>query len=253
MRIKTIDISDDVEKVLRDSKIDENNLVLPGQLDRVLYTKTNKILELIGFKWNRSGKCHAGTGDSASKLVEALNVGKVVNEKATYQFFETPAGIADQLAELADIENGHKVLEPSAGNGAIVFAIQRACPGLNTVHACEINPECVGVLKKIKGVAVVGDDFLQHQSRYDRIVANPPFCNCQDLEHTRHAYELLNAGGKLVSIMSPSWRDRSDKKCREFREWFKQVGGRIVEELEEGSFSQSGTEVRTVMVVLEKE
>ena len=30
---------------------------------------------------------------------------------------------------------------------------------------------------------------------------NPPFTHHQDIDHVRHAYDLLDAGGVLVAIM----------------------------------------------------
>jgi hypothetical protein len=43
------------------------------------------------------------------------------------------------LVELAGIEPGHTVLEPSAGTGALVRAIREACEGAD-VTAVEVNP-----------------------------------------------------------------------------------------------------------------
>jgi len=44
---------------------------------------------------------------------------------------------------------------------------------------------------EVKGFNVVGNDFLEHKKSYDRIVMNPPFENFQDIDHVRHAYDLL--------------------------------------------------------------
>ena len=204
MRIKTVNIEPDVAAVIRAAKLDGNKLTLSGQLTAQMYKKVMKVLELIGFKWNRSAKCHIGEGDSAAKLTEALSVGTVVNEKQTYQFFETPTQVAAKIAALAGIKPGDRVLEPSAGKGAIIRAIQQECPQLAVVFACELNPQMASDLStlaaasRIAGhgdVVVTCEDFLDHEEKYDRIVMNPPFTQDQAVRHVKHAYDLLNPGG----------------------------------------------------------
>lgn len=264
MKVKTIAIDSDVESVLRSAKLDGNNLVIQGQLDRKLYDKFMKVAEKIGFKWNRKLGCHVGEGDSVAKLKEALASGKVVDEKQTYQFFETPPAVADRLVSFAGIKSGDKVLEPSGGKGSIVRAIQRGCPSLMVVHVCELNPQMasdLATLAEASRIAGHGDvvvtccDFLGHEEKYDKIVMNPPFTAGQDISHVRHAYDLLERGGTLVSVMSPSWRHNSFKKATEFRTWLE---GKMfndmayVEDIEAGTFSGSGTEVATVIVVVHK-
>ena len=88
----------------------------------------------------------------------------------------------------------------------------------------EINPTLRDLLET-KGYNVVDCDFLEHTGEYDRIVMNPPFEKGQDIDHVRHAYELLKPGGKLVAIMSEGSFYRGDKKATEFREWLEEVGG----------------------------
>lgn len=82
---------------------------------------------------------------------------------------------------------------------------------------------------------------------------NPPFENLQDADHVRHAYDLLEKGGKLVAITSPSPFFNQNKKAKEFRDWFESVGG-TVENLPEGSFktSDNPTGVSTRMVTITK-
>jgi hypothetical protein len=51
-------------------------------------------------------------------------------------FFPTPPALIERIMELADIRDGHRVLEPSAGNGNLADAA-RAAGG--AVACCEIN------------------------------------------------------------------------------------------------------------------
>lgn len=55
--------------------------------------------------------------------------------------FETPAEVADWLVMLAGgIHEDDTVLEPSAGRGALIKAIHRACPSV-AVACYELMPE----------------------------------------------------------------------------------------------------------------
>lgn len=265
MNIKTVSISEDVEGVLRQAKLEGNNLTLQGTLDRSMYSKVNKILELIGFKWNKKAGCHVGQGDSADKLLEGLGGGKVVNEKQTYQFFETPADVAARMVSLAEIVPGHRVLEPSAGKGAIIKVVERDCPGLACIDACELNPQMASDLairaeanRKASPIEVNVScgDFLQVNQKYDRIVMNPPFTQGQDIEHVRHAYKLLLPGGRLVAITSVSWMGGTAKKVKAFREWYEELQeqgfANPPDELDSGTFKPSGTGVPTLMIMMLK-
>ena len=165
-------------------------------------------------------------------------------------YFPTPKTLVEQMLDYADILPGHRVLEPSAGKGNIADEITQAAPDAE-LDVIEYNSGLSAILTA-KGYNVVGNDFLEHKGEYDRIVMNPPFENFQDIEHVRHAYELLRPGGKLVAIMGAGVKN-SRKKAVEFREWVDDMGS-YIEDLPAGSFksSERPTGVATVMVTIEK-
>jgi len=159
-----------------------------------------------------------------------------------------------RLAELAD---GQRVLEPNGGAAHILDGVRDYAENHNltpTLHTCEINYDLARILEA-KKYEVVGRDFLAYQpeSLYDRVVMNPPFENLADVDHVRHAYELLVERGLLVAIMSASPFQRNDHKAQEFRAWLKSVNGEA-EELPDGSFLESdrSTGVATRLVVIRK-
>lgn len=166
-------------------------------------------------------------------------------------FFPTPKAIVEKMLDEADIKPGEKVLEPSAGKGNIADAIRENHPD-NALDVVEWNASLNELLTE-KGHNVVGVDFLQHSGEYDKIIMNPPFEKGQDIGHIRHAYSLLNDGGRVVCIMSEGPFYRSDKKATEFREWLDSLGG-VSEKLPEGSFkaSERSTGVNTRLVVIDK-
>ena len=166
-------------------------------------------------------------------------------------FFPTPKNIVDKMLEEADIKPGEKILEPSAGKGNIADEIKANYPD-NNLDVAEWNASLNEFLSE-KGHNVIGNDFLKVSDKYDKIVMNPPFENGQDIEHIKHAYLLLNDGGRIVCIMSEGPFYRSDKKATEFREWLNDVNG-VSEKLPENSFknSERSTGVNTRLVVIDK-
>ena len=171
-------------------------------------------------------------------------------------FFPTPRAIAERMVQEAHIEPGMSVLEPSAGNGALADVICELCPQAH-VAVCELNYKLRELLS-LKGYYVIQEsDFLNYfvtnngVNGWYRILMNPPFEKLADIDHVRHAYDCLKAGGRVVSIMSESTFFNSQKKAAEFREWLEEVGGWSVE-LPADAFRESGTTVKARIVVADK-
>lgn len=174
-----------------------------------------------------------------------------LNRNAFNDFFPTPQTISDDVVSLADVQPGMKVLEPSAGNGELADAMNNKGAQVDVV---ELAGDLRAILEE-KGYNLVGDDFTQFKSDpvYDRIVMNPPFSNDQDIDHVYHAYNMLKPGGRLVAIVSSMAGDRSNRKNREFKEWFNMLDGQE-ELLPSDAFMDSlnPTAVRTKTLVIDK-
>jgi hypothetical protein len=212
------------------------------------YAEVKKTLTKAGGKYKKNG---FDFPSCAQAIKDRLLGGESIDDKKKFQFFETPEDIVDQLISLAGIDESHEVLEPSAGLGRIADKV-RDIVGEYRCRVVEIMPSNAAALRA-KGYDVHEGDFLAVTGQsFDRIVANPPFTKSQDVDHVLHMYSLLKPGGRLVSVMSPSWTFGEAKKQREFRAWLDSVGGEI-HELEEGSFKKSGTSVRTVVVVVDNQ
>ena len=166
------------------------------------------------------------------------------------ELFPTPADLAARMVDLAEIEEGHRVLEPSAGMGAILDAIHADAPAAD-VLAVEINPALAKALES-EGLAnasasaprVLQADFLECDDslgRFDRIVMNPPFGGAADIKHIEHAATMLAPGGRLVAICAngPRQQQRLRPRCAEWCE------------LPADTFKAAGTSVRTVLLVIE--
>ncbi len=239
-------IDSEVLEVLKNTHIENNILFLDGQMDRKLYVKTNKVLESLGGQWNRNKKGHLFDNDPQEILDQVLHNGYYEKE-ADFGYYPTPKNIVQELINECEIEITHKILEPSAGQGHILDEIGG---GFNVVCG-----ELLQLNRKVledKGYKISFNNFLEYKTeKFDRIIMNPPFANQSDIDHVNHAFSLLNPGGKLVSIMSNGITFRSTKKTIELRKLIDDNG--YYYELPEDSFYTSGTQVRTVLVVLNKE
>jgi len=183
------------------------------------------------------------------KELERKMIGRV---KDGLDFFPTPAGVAQDMIDAADIQEGMSVLEPSAGMGHIAGQIRDAGFEPDVVEMSSGRRE----LLEAKGFNVVGRDFLDIEGQYDRIIMNPPFSGRRDVEHVQHAYSQLNKDGRLVALMGEGVFFGQDKKAVAFREWLDSVGG-TAEKLEEGTFLDPSLPVNTGtnarMVVIDKQ
>ena len=233
-------IENDVSNILGNSRIEGNCLYLPeGQLERKLYLKVNQVLEAIHGKWNRKVKAHIFNESPSDILEEILLTGEYTNQKKEYQFFETPENIALQLIELANIQKGETILEPSAGKGAIA-KFMKGC------DCVELNEENRTYLIE-NNFNLVGKDFLEFSNKYDVIIANPPFSKQQDITHVEHMMELAP---KVVSVMSSSVLFRTNKKTVNFRNEVKSLNGKFIK-LPEKSFAESGTNVNACILLID--
>jgi len=190
------------------------------------------------------------------KSEEQKQAEELQREVEHLQFTDIPGHFATKNKELqhrmidaADIWAGMEVLEPSCGEGELLDAIQ-ALAGVKATGV-EINSTLADISHK-KGHQVVCCDFLTlgQSGDVDRVIMNPPFENQQDIDHVRHAFGFLGELGRLVAIMSPSWQTRDNAKSREFREWLQQFD-HTVEAIPAGAFKKSGTNVHTVMLVID--
>lgn len=160
-----------------------------------------------------------------------------------HDLFPTPAAIVERMIEVAGIEPGMDVLEPSAGTGAIVRAIPCIRPK-GSVTACEINSKLAYAPAIVEYVDVVENcDFLTLDPivKYDRVVMNPPFSGGADIAHIRHAMLFLRPGGRLVALCAGG--PRQEAQLRPMAATW--------ESLPAGSFKDSGTNVNVVLLSIE--
>ena len=242
-------VEDDVLAVLSRAETNGNALVLTGQLDRKMYERTNKVLEAAGGKWNRKAKAHLFDDEAATRVDQIILSGEVEVPKDEFNFFPSPPPVVARLMELADVQPGMRVLEPSAGKGAIAYACAEAGAVVGCYELMEANYAALAGDARLGSVRHM--DFLAQapEASYDLVVMNPPFAKQADIKHVLHALRFLKPGGLLVSVMAASVAFRDNKLTQDFRALIREQGGDI-EALPDGAFKSSGTMVRTVIVTI---
>jgi phospholipid N-methyltransferase len=229
--------------------VNGNRLELPSNEQLTNYASVKKALISAGGKYKQCGFIFSGC---AQKIKDRFVGGEVVNDKKKYQFYPTSLHIVNLILKKANITKGMRVLEPSAGQGAIVDEIIKA--GVNP-DMVELMPDNIKILNQKYNTDLVSTDFLKinpcDSIKYDRVIANPPFTNNQDIDHVLHMHDFLTEGGTLISIMSKSWITGQQKKQKSFRDWLTSVGA-IVTDLPAGEFKESGTNIATVIIEIKR-
>ena len=193
-------------------------------------------------------------GETIAAMRDTLRAG--VQVVTAPQLFPTPAELAARMVELADIQPGQTVLEPSAGTGVLCKAITEAEPTAS-VFAVELNHRLCDVLSntitpptdRAEGICrnVLQGDFLEcfGLGKFPRIVMNPPFQNGDDIKHITHALRCLAPGGRLVALCA-----NGPRQSAQLRPIVEEHGG-TWEELPADTFHTAGTSVRTVLLTVQ--
>ncbi len=131
-----------------------------------------------------------------------------VRQKELGQYF-SPEWLAGEMARLAKVD-GARVLEPSAGDGALVAACLRA--GAAHVLAVELDPAmCVKLVARFFDevqagvVEIVCADFLtlptERFERIHSIVGNPPYDKGMDGDHLARIADVMWEAGVMDATL----------------------------------------------------
>jgi hypothetical protein len=116
-------------------------------------------------------------------------------------YYATPEPLGLKMVEWAGILPGDRVLEPSAGHGAIA----RWFPDKNDRTAIEPSLELASRLALATDAKLINERFENHDTinKYDAIVMNPPFGvgGKTAIEHLDKAFRHLTDGGRIVALI----------------------------------------------------
>lgn len=175
------------------------------------------------------------------------------------QFYPSPPAVVEVLLKGLGLE-GAKVLEPSAGQGAIALAA--AAKGAQ-VDAIEYDARHIDVMVGLArrqglGLRVTQRNFLKVEpvAKYDFVLMNPPFYGTHWMAHVRHAFEFLAPGGILKAVLPASAEVNESTAHEKFRAWAMKNNdlgwSGPFRDLPPGSFRETGTNINTVTIQLRK-
>lgn len=172
-------------------------------------------------------------------------------------YYPTPAHVADHMVRIVNPMTNETGVETSAGSGNLIDAILRhdssatidyyeSSSQLREVttfkYRDNLNVNCVGCDGERVGKDERPDDG------YDYAIINPPFERSQDVVHVSRTYNALKSGGRMAAIVSASRAAEGTA----FMMWLEEKGGYVDMELPSGTFAEAGTNVRSVILYVEK-
>lgn len=246
-------VGDDVLDVLRKSRSDGVLFYLPpgDRLERKLFLRVNAVLEAAGGEWHRKFAAYEFEEDCADIIEAIIQTGEVMRPQDLGQF-DTPAELAAKVVDMAEIEPGMMVLEPSAGIGNLVLEIEKRGGEVAAVETDDKRATTCAERCSLR-YGLSRSNFMRHpiERAFDRVVMNPPFAKSADIHHVMHAFDFVKPGGRLVAIMSGGAPTRSGRLADQLRALVEKHGGEF-KPLPDGSFKAAGTMVRTVALILDK-
>lgn len=180
------------------------------------------------------------------------------------QFYATPADVAAEALRWVR-RAPQRILEPSAGEGALLEAIRDKFDGWHTDWRCTAIEVHEGRARTAAARTALDNRFSvrlgnflsiappAESQLYDAVVMNPPFSGTHWMHHVRHALDFLGEGGELVAILPATAEIGTSRRHEEFRAMLEaSVSSFHWRELPVGAFKSSGTNVSTVVLVVVK-
>lgn len=159
-------------------------------------------------------------------------------------FFRTPRQIADRMID--EIGIGQRaILEPSAGDGAIVRALLRCGANPSDIYCVELDEKMADGLINDLRVKVESCDFMQYDPsgygipnmKFQRIFMTPPMHDGLDVIHTTKAYDLLERPGAMAAVVSEDAFLLHDHVSVAFREMINRADDFRVFQLSDNEFN----------------
>jgi predicted RNA methylase len=237
---------------------DTRTATIVKQLDRKRYVVVNEILEAFGGKWDKKSKVHKFFDERIELIPDSISSRLYLDPRSDLNFFPTPPELAEYIVGEAMIERGDRVLEPSAGKGALLRVLATKT---NKLLFCEIDRFMRDALVKEQSDEYIArwellcPDFLevpnmQNLNPIDIIVANPPFSKGRDVLHVSTMLDVARV--RVVSVMSSGFIFRTDKKTEALKEKLTKDWNWNTIDLGKSAFKSSGTDVNTVLLVAER-
>lgn len=250
-------------EALRYAVADYRSIKCPIITDRSVYAQVDRALSRLagGGRWDSRERAHVYDRDPRPEL-EALTGSTVIpapcaTRDKELSYWTTPPELAKELVHGLDLGPESRVLEPSAGDGALVRAVREAYPDTQ-ITAVEPDQARRTVLRMnatewwLHIWQGTFEDYADVASlRFDAVVMNPPFTlpghRYAWAEHLVLAWDRLKPGGQLRAIVPTSLEYGRQRPIAAARNLITQAGG-TWRKAGPGAFQSSGTGVHTLIV-----
>lgn len=265
---------DEFRAVLARAALDGTTLRLPPEdLPADVWQALHKQLKQMGASGgSRKGQPYRFETDRTGDLRAFIAGGPWPKpERTTAGWVRTPdklaASVVAQFVDFTGVGPSDvvRMLEPSAGDGALIRAFLKACPGMPVITAIEPSGDRRADLHALadkagqrKFAAVHGgtlEEYAKSPSaagRFNLALMNPPYSVTGNrtiwMDHVRLAWGMLADGGRLVAIL-PDVDWTTGKPAGLLAE----LGGDVqTETLPPRSFRESGTDFGTCVLAATK-
>jgi predicted RNA methylase len=227
----------DVLEMFRQSSLNAQGGLLLPEMSRDLYDRCKKVLDKMGFRWDgrKSVRAHVMQGDldAAQALAHLVETGEAPKGNQ-FAFWPSSPRLVEMVLEVADSLGAafNFVLEPSAGEGAIIEAVQQRTGHQAIFTAVEIHPGRATKLRALGNTVDVAEgDFLQASPSilmfFDTVLMNPPFAVQGNalayVDHIEHAWRFVKRNGVLVSVVPAGLTFRTDSKVARLRNFIEEL------------------------------
>lgn len=168
-------------------------------------------------------------------------------------YFATPEPIGYKMVEWAGLKDGDRVLEPSAGHGAISRFFSPNTDNTIIEPSSRLAPQAQMNTDNAKLINGYFED-LHIGNKYDAVTMNPPFGTGGKtaVEHVAKAFKHLRNGGRVIAIIP-----RGAMADKRFDVWYESDDAKdahmVGEVLLPGvTFERAGTKVATRIVIIDK-
>lgn len=226
------------------------------QLDRADYEQLDAIFQRVAGGGHYQASGHRFERDPGPELAAVLATGLLPPDpKLRESWFATPEGVADNLAvnyACNELRIKHalplRVLEPSAGEGALADAMEKFHCEAADIVCVEPDPYRAAVCRA-KGYRTFTMSFQTWAAEYggppfDVVAMNPPFTEPGNptawADHLLLAWTLLGPGGSLASIVPRSLQYRTQHPKIQRVAGLVDRYGHCYDHLDRGDFAPSG-------------
>ena len=193
--------------------------------------------------YDRAKGLYYGRGKKTAKTKAAEGV----------DYFATPEPIGYKMVQWANVKAGDKILEPSAGHGAISRFFSPTTENTIIEPSGRLAPQAQMNTENAKLINGVFED-LHISNKYDAITMNPPFGTGGKtaIEHLSKAFRHLREGGRVIALIPRG--GMADKRFTKWYESDEAKNAHMVGEvlLPNVTFERAGTKVATRIVIIDK-